>query len=42
VTGPKWHPAQGEIPRPDTITNAMECPGKGTKHDHTPADPASR
>jgi hypothetical protein len=25
VTGPKWHPAQEEIPRPDTISKAMEC-----------------
>jgi hypothetical protein len=25
VTGPKWDPSQGEVPRPDTITEAMEC-----------------
>jgi hypothetical protein len=24
VTGPKWDPAQGEVPRPDTITEALE------------------
>jgi hypothetical protein len=23
ATGPKWDPAQGEVPRPDTITEAM-------------------
>jgi hypothetical protein len=26
VTGPRWDPAQGEIPRPDTITEGMEGP----------------
>ena len=25
MTGPKWDPAQREVPRPDTITEAMEC-----------------
>jgi hypothetical protein len=25
VTGPNWDPAQGEAPRPDTITDAMVC-----------------
>jgi hypothetical protein len=25
VTDPNWDPAQGEVPRPDTITEAMEC-----------------
>ena len=24
-TGPKWEGAQGEVPRADTITEAMEC-----------------
>jgi hypothetical protein len=24
ATGPRWDPTQGEIPRPDTITEAME------------------
>ena len=28
MTGPKWDPAQGEVPRPDTITEAMECSQK--------------
>jgi hypothetical protein len=30
ATGTKWDPAQGEIPRPDTITEAMECAQKAT------------
>jgi hypothetical protein len=25
VTGPKWDPGQGEVPRPDTTAEAMEC-----------------
>jgi hypothetical protein len=29
-TGPKWIPAQEEVPRPDTITEAMERSQKGT------------
>jgi hypothetical protein len=29
ATGPKWDPAQGEVPRPDHITEAMECSEKG-------------
>jgi hypothetical protein len=29
-TAPKWDPAQGEVPRPDTITEAMESSQKGT------------
>ena len=24
MTGPKWDQAEGEVPRPDTITEAME------------------
>jgi hypothetical protein len=28
VTDPKWNPAQGEAPRPDTITEAVECSKK--------------
>ena len=28
ATGPKWDPAQGKVPRPDTITEAMECSQK--------------
>jgi hypothetical protein len=31
--GELWDVAQGEVPRPDTITEAMECSQKGTKHD---------
>jgi hypothetical protein len=27
--GPKWDLAQGEVPRPDTITEAMESSKKG-------------
>jgi hypothetical protein len=27
--GPKWDPAQGEVPRPDTITEAIEHLQKG-------------
>jgi hypothetical protein len=30
MTGPKWDPAQGEVPRPDTITEAMEHSQKGS------------
>jgi hypothetical protein len=32
-TGPKCDPAQGEVPRPDTITEAMECSPNETYHD---------
>jgi hypothetical protein len=28
-TGPKWDPAQGEVPGPDTITEAMQSSKKG-------------
>jgi hypothetical protein len=38
ATGPNWDPPQGEIPRPGTITEAMERSQKGTWHDHTPED----
>ena len=41
VTGPKWDPAQEESPRPDTITEDMECSQKGTYHDYPPEDPIS-
>ena len=27
--GPNWDPAEGEVPRPDTITEAMEPHKKG-------------
>jgi hypothetical protein len=30
ATSPKWDPAQGEIPRPYTITEAMEHLQNGT------------
>jgi hypothetical protein len=32
VIGPKWDSTQGEILRPDTITEAMENSQKGTYH----------
>jgi hypothetical protein len=41
VTGPKWDPGQGVFPRPDTITEAMECSQKVTYHDCSPKDPTS-
>jgi hypothetical protein len=28
VRGSSWDPAQGEVPRPDTITEAKECSQK--------------
>jgi hypothetical protein len=31
--GPKWDPAQEEVPGPDTITEAMKSSQKGTCHD---------
>jgi hypothetical protein len=33
LTGPKWDPAQREVPKHDTITEAMECSQKGIYHD---------
>jgi hypothetical protein len=39
ATGPKWDPAQGEIPRPDTIIETMEHSPKGTKQDSTWEEP---
>jgi hypothetical protein len=41
VTGIKWDPAQGEVPRPDTITEAMKCSHKETYYDCLPKDPTS-
>jgi hypothetical protein len=38
---PKRDGAQGEAPRPDTITEAIECSQKGTCHDYCPKDPTS-
>jgi hypothetical protein len=32
---------QGEAPRPDAITEAMECSQKGTYHDCPPKGPTS-
>jgi hypothetical protein len=42
ATGPKWDPAQGEVPRPDTITEAMEHSQKETYYDCLPEHPISR
>jgi hypothetical protein len=36
MTGPKWDPDQGEVSRPDTIAETMECSQKGTYHDCPP------
>jgi hypothetical protein len=36
--GPKWDPAQGEVPRPDTITEAIEHSQKGIYQDCPPKD----
>jgi hypothetical protein len=41
ATGPQWDPAQGEVPRSDTITEAMECSQKGIYHDCPQKDPTS-
>ena len=41
ATGPKWDPAQEEAPRPDTITEAVECSQKGAYHDCPLKDPIS-
>ena len=38
---PKWDLAQGEVPRPDTITEAKESSKKGISHDFPPKDPTS-
>jgi hypothetical protein len=38
VTGPKWDPDQGEDPRPDTITEAVEHSQKGIYNDCPPKD----
>jgi hypothetical protein len=38
---PKVDPAQGEVPRPDTITEAIECSQKGIYHDCPLKDPTS-
>jgi len=36
-----WDPANGEAPRPDTITDAMVCSQKEAYHDCLPKDPTS-
>jgi hypothetical protein len=41
ATGLKWDPAQGEVPMPDTITEAMEHSQKGIHQDCPPKDPTS-
>ena len=41
VTGSNWKPTQEEAPRPDTITEAMECTQKGAYHDCHLKDPKS-
>jgi hypothetical protein len=41
VIGTKWDPAQGEVPRPDTINEAMEHSQKVTCPDCSPKDPTS-
>ena len=33
ATGPEWDPAQGEVPRHDTITEAMELTQKKIYYD---------
>ena len=32
MTGPKWNPTQGDLPRQNTITEAMEHSQKGIYH----------
>jgi hypothetical protein len=41
VTDPEWGPAQGVVPRPDTITEALEHSQKGTYYDCPLEDPTS-
>jgi hypothetical protein len=41
MIGPKWDPSQGEAPRTDTITEAMECSQKGIYYDCPLKDPTS-
>jgi hypothetical protein len=42
VTDPNWDPAQGEVPMPDTSTDAMVCLQIGTLHGCPLRDPTSR
>ena len=39
MTGPKWDSVQGEVPRPDTIIEAMEHTQKETSHECPPEKP---
>jgi hypothetical protein len=39
--GPKLDPVQGEVPRPDTISEAMEHTQKGIYHGCLPKDPTN-
>jgi hypothetical protein len=41
VTGPNWDPAQGDAPRPHTITDAMVCLQIWDYHDCLLKDPRS-
>jgi hypothetical protein len=41
LTGPKWDPTQGKVPKPDTITEAIEHSQKETYHDFPSEDPTS-
>ena len=41
VTDPKRDLAQGQVPRPDTITEAVEHSKRGTSNNCTPEDPRS-
>jgi hypothetical protein len=41
ATGPKWDPGQGEVPRPDTITEAIKNLQTGTYYDCPPKDPTN-
>jgi hypothetical protein len=40
-SNPKRDPAHGEVPRPDTITEAMEISLNIVYHDCPPKDPTS-
>jgi hypothetical protein len=41
VTNPNWDPAQGEVPRPGTISEAMEHSQKGAYHNGPQKEPTS-
>jgi hypothetical protein len=42
VTDPNWDLVQGDVPRPDTITDSMVCLQTGAYHDCPQKDPTSR